>query len=66
MKTFPGLEQMRVHIPDMRTRRGSLLVGLYVLTGLVLTTIAMYGMYWPLDRLPQRAQNLPSVSDNHL
>jgi len=49
VKTFPGLEQMRAHIPDMRTRRGSLLVGLYVLTGLALITLVFIFLdaRWP-------------------
>ena len=49
MKEFPGIEQMQAHVPDMRTRRGNLLIGLYVLGSFALVTLffIMLDSRWP-------------------
>ncbi|MDI6770186.1 MAG: hypothetical protein QMD04_11000 [Anaerolineales bacterium] len=49
MKTFPGLEQMQAHVPEMRTRRGSLLIGLYVLGSFALVALffVLLDSRWP-------------------
>jgi len=53
MKTFPGLEQMQARVPEVRTRRGSLLIGLYVLGSFALVTLffVFLDSRWPLGTL---------------
>ncbi len=49
MKTLPGLEQIQVHVPEMRTPLGRLLIGLYVLGSFALVTLFFVALdsRWP-------------------
>ena len=49
MKTFPGLEQIKAHVPEMRTPLGHLLIGLYVLGSFALVTLffVVLDSRWP-------------------
>jgi hypothetical protein len=58
MRTFPGLDQIKTRVPEMRTSLGRLLIGLYVLGSFALVTHFFITMdsRWPQGTLvPQFA-----------
>ncbi|KAF0107184.1 MAG: hypothetical protein FD146_2025 [Anaerolineaceae bacterium] len=53
MKSFSGLEQVKAHVPEMRTPLGHLIIGLYVLGSFALVTLffVILDSRWPQGTL---------------